>query len=162
MATLEVFAFTRKMLVQLDILCPFIFFFPSTASLLKLAWCLPIATHYYGYIFFKFPVQWLVARLVAQKDKCWSINYKQVIQYTHHYCNLKSVYSVLYLCTRAAAVQIFTGTCVFSAMTFFNQSDSWPPSHEDNFLHFLKLSDKHIIVKTPRKCTILKEKFKGL
>lgn len=163
MATWEVFAFTPKILVQLDTLCSFLFFFPSTARLLKFTWCLPIATSYYGYIFFQFPVQWLVARLVAQKDKCRSINYKPVIQYTHHNCNLKSVYSVLYLCTKAAAVQIFSGTCFFSAMTFFNQSDRWPPKSRRQLLAFLEAvwQTHHCENSKEKVCTILKEKFKG-
>lgn len=151
-ATSDVFAFTPKILVQLDAFYPFIFFFPSTASLLKFACCCNQLLWVHS---FQFPVQRLVARLVAEKDKCWSINYRQIIQYTHHYCNLKSLYSVLYLCTRAAAVQIFTGTSLFSAMTFFNPSHRWPPSHENIFLHLLKLSDKHDCENSTKKCVQL-------
>lgn len=90
-ATLKVFAFTPKILVQLDTLCPLMVFLPSTGSSLKLAWCLPIATHFFS------NSNTMTSCKISSTHKCQSINHK----YTHHYCHLKSVHA-LNLCTRAA------------------------------------------------------------
>ena len=112
--------------------------------------------------FFQLPVQWLLARLLAQKDKCRSINYTQVIEYTHHYCNLQSVYSVLYLCTRAAAVHIFTGTYFLQWLSLTKVTGDPPVMKTISCISWSCLTNTALWKLQEKLCTILKEKNQRL
>lgn len=112
--TLKVFAFTPKILVQLDTLCPLMVFFPSTGSSLKLVWCLPIVTLF-------FPnSNTMTSYKISSTHKCQSINHREV----------RPPLLPSEICTCIASVhqscceQNLTRTCFFSAVTFFNQSES--------------------------------------